>query len=167
VKAFAKGDAATPPRLVVHAARTVGAQQTNVTWKTAPMSRAEELAMFRAADVCLLSARWDGVALAIYDAIGLALPVIAPDAAPWNEHVRDGLTGFLVKCTAKPKGPGGIPDVDVAVRDLADAIRRLADRRVVAAMTQNQQHLRDSDYDWERTKSDYVRLLEYALTRRR
>ncbi len=118
-------------------------------------------------DVVLSNTRWEGLGLVFYEAIAFGKPLICPDFPPMNENVRDGLTGLAVPCRTRATAPSGIPAADARIADLARAIRRLADRRVVARMSRATLTMRDQDYDWARTRAGYLRLLALACASKR
>ncbi len=79
-----------------------------ITWKGAIDEVEAELL---AADLFVLSTRWESLPICIIEAMRAGLPVIASDVGGINELVVDGKTGLLV--------PAGSPD------DLRKAITRL------------------------------------------
>jgi glycosyltransferase involved in cell wall biosynthesis len=64
-----------------------------------------------AAQIAVLASRWEGLPLAVLEAMRAGLPVIASDVGGVSEAVSDGRTGFLV-----PRGAESI---------FADRLRRL------------------------------------------
>jgi glycosyltransferase involved in cell wall biosynthesis len=73
-----------------------------------------------AADVFVLSSVWEGVPLAVQEAILLGTPVVATDVGGMSELITDGVSGRLVR--------SGDPDalaaaMEVAISDAATAAR--------------------------------------------
>jgi glycosyltransferase involved in cell wall biosynthesis len=167
VKAFVKAKAPNA-RLVVKSTKPVPEKERishpHVTYEHGDVEREEYLRHLASVDVVLSNTRWEGLGLLFYEAIALGKPLICPDFPPMNENVRDGLTGLTVACSTRKPAPSGIPAADAKVADLARAIRRLSDRRVVDAMSRATLTLRDQDYDWDRTRADYLRLLHHATS---
>lgn len=170
VKAFLKAKARNA-RLLVKSTKPVKdklqVRHPQVVYHSQDVEREAYLEMLRGCDVCLSNTRWEGLGLVLYEAIAMGMPIICPDFPPMNENVRDGLTGIAVKCSTRKKSPSGTPAADVGVHDLAAAIRRLSDRREVERMSANTLLLRDMDYGWERTRQDYLQLLDFAVSHRR
>lgn len=172
VEAFLRANA-RGARLLVKSVRPVPEDERiddpRVTWHGEDLSRAEYLDRLRSCDVCLSNTRWEGLGLVIYEAIAMGLPVIAPDFPPMSENVRHGLTGLLVPLRRFGRGraPSGIPAADVSPSDLTDAVRRLASRETVSRMSANALRLRDDDYRWDRTRADFLGLLDRAVERSR
>ena len=169
VQAFVKANAPNA-RLVVKSTKPVPASDRiahpHVTYEHGDVEREEYLAHMATVDVVLSNTRWEGLGLLFYEAIAFGKPLICPDFPPMNENVRHGLTGLTIPCSTRKKAPSGIPAADANISALAKAIRQLSDRRVVDEMSRNTLRLRDQDYDWERTRSDYLRLLHLAKTGR-
>jgi glycosyltransferase involved in cell wall biosynthesis len=78
----------------------------------------EPAQMLAACDVFVLTSAYEGLPLAIMEALTLGLPVVATDAPGINEAVRDGVEAVLV--------PPGRPDLiaDALIRVLTDDRRR-------------------------------------------
>ena len=171
VKAFVKARAPNA-RLIVKSTKPVPEKERiahpHVTYEHGDVEREAYLAhMQNEVDVVLSNTRWEGLGLLFYEAIAMGLPLICPDYPPMNESVRDGVTGLTVACSTRKKAPSGIPAADANVRDLAKKIRQLSDRRLVEEMSRNTLLMRDQDFDWERTRADYLWLLDHAVRRTR
>jgi len=170
VRAFVKAKAENA-RLIVKSTKPVPEKariaHPHVTYEHGDVEREEYLAHLRSVDVVLSNTRWEGLGLVFYEAIALGLPLICPDHPPMNESVRDGVTGLTVACSTRKTAPSGIPAADANVRDLAKKIRQLSDRRLVEEMSGNTLLMRDQDFDWERTRRDYLWLLDHAVERAR
>jgi len=134
-----------------------------VVYHAADVERGEYLELLGSCHVCLSNTRWEGLGLVLYESIALGLPVICPDYPPMSEVVRPGVTGLLMPCSTRKKAPGGIPAADVSVRDVAAAVRRLSQPEVVAEMARNQRRLARFEMPWERTRDDFLRLLDVAV----
>lgn len=162
VRAFVKAKARNA-RLVVKSTKPVPEKERiahpHVAYEHGDVEREEYLQHLASVDVVLSNTRWEGLGLLFYEAIALGKPLICPDFPPMNENVRHGLTGLTVPCSTRQRAPSGIPAADAKVSALAKAIRQLSDRRVVDEMSRATRTLRDQDYDWERTRADYLWLL--------
>ncbi len=169
VKAFVKARAPNA-RLVVKSTKPVPDDQRvrhpHVRYEHGDVEREAYLEDLRASDVVLSNTRWEGLGLVLYEAIAMGLPIVCPDFPPMNEHVRHGHTGLVVPCSTRGRAPSGIPAADARVRDLARAIRTLSERRVVEQYGARTLEMRDQDYDWERTRADFLWLLAYGVGRR-
>jgi len=167
VKAFVKAKAPNA-RLVVKSTKPVPERDQishpHITYEHGDVEREAYLTHMRSVDVVLSNTRWEGLGLLFYEAIAMGLPLICPDFPPMNESVRDGLTGLTVACSTRKLAPSGIPAADANVRDLARKIRLLSDRQLVERMSRNTLLMRDQDFDWERTRTDYLWLLEHAVS---
>ena len=71
------------------------------------------------ASVYLTTARWEGLPLAVLEAMSLGIPVVASDVVGNRDAVEEGVTGYLY-----PLG-----DVKIAARLVEDAAR--LDRELV------------------------------------
>jgi len=80
--------------------------------------------LLRAADVFVLTSRYEGISVALLEAMRAGLPVIATRVGGVPETVRDGRTGLLV-------GPGDAPGLARAMCQLVDSeqLRREMGRR--------------------------------------
>jgi sugar transferase (PEP-CTERM/EpsH1 system associated) len=70
--------------------------------------------LLREADVFILTSRYEGISIAMLEAMGAGLPVIATRVGGVPETVRDGKTGLLV-------GPDDLPGLAQAMRQLAES----------------------------------------------
>ncbi len=163
VRAFVKARAPNS-RLLVKSVKPVPEERRvthpNVIYRSDNLDRDEYLELLRSCDVCLSNTRWEGLGLVIYEAIAMGQPVISPDAPPMSENVLDGVTGVLVPTKERGTAPSGIPAVECNGRALAAAIRRVADRSEWRRMRRHQLALRDSQFEWSRTRDDLLRLLQ-------
>lgn len=164
VKGFLKARAPNT-RLLVKSTKPVEERDRvvhpQVVYHAEDVEREAYLDLLSSCDVCLSNTRWEGLGLVIYESIALCKPVVCPDFPPMSENVRPGLTGLLMPCSTKQRAPGGIPAADVRPKDVAAAVRRMAEPGVLDAMTAATRRLRDQDFPWERTRDDYLRLLTY------
>jgi glycosyltransferase involved in cell wall biosynthesis len=112
---------------------------------------AEHLRELAGFDVCLAPARWEGLGLPLYEAIAFGQPVITNDAPPMNEPITDELNGLLVASRASGTAKSGIPAVEPDVRDLRDAIERLGDDTLRAALARGAVEVRDNERQWSTT----------------
>jgi glycosyltransferase involved in cell wall biosynthesis len=164
VKGFLKARAPNT-RLLVKSTKPIRERDRvvhpQVVYHAEDVERDAYLDLLGQCDVCLSNTRWEGLGLVIYESIALGKPVLCPDFPPMSEAVRNGLTGLLMPCSTKARAPGGIPAADVRAKDVAAAVRRMAEPGVLASMTEHTRRLRDLDFPWERTQHDYLRLLEH------
>jgi glycosyltransferase involved in cell wall biosynthesis len=75
-------------------------------------SRSDVPALLGALDLLVLPSLWEGLPLAILEAMAARLPVVATDVGGNSEAVVDGVTGLLVP-------PGDVPALSRAIRQLA------------------------------------------------
>jgi glycosyltransferase involved in cell wall biosynthesis len=75
-----------------------------------------------ACDLFVLPSLWEGLPLAVVEAMGVGLPVIATDVAGTPEAVESGRTGLLVP----PGDPGALADAVLALHDDEELRGRLA-----------------------------------------
>tara|TARA_Y100000034_G_scaffold25708_3_gene30546 strand:+ start:9988 stop:12516 length:2529 start_codon:yes stop_codon:yes gene_type:complete len=61
------------------------------------LSRAEFSDIMDRCDVAVYPSMWEGLGLPLYEALSHGLPVVTTDAAPMNEIVVHGVTGFICK----------------------------------------------------------------------
>ncbi len=61
--------------------------------------RADYLDVMRSADIFVNCSRWEGVSIALMEALALGMPVVASDINGNRELVEDGGNGFLVSTT--------------------------------------------------------------------
>jgi 1,2-diacylglycerol 3-alpha-glucosyltransferase len=120
----------------------------------------EHLQRFASCDVCLSTARWEGLGLPLYEAIAFGMPAITNDAPPMNEAVRDGVNGALVRSHPDGTARSGIPAVSPDVDELARAIERLADDDERARLAAGAREIRDTERRWERTVQGIGALVE-------
>ena len=123
------------------------------------VERGAYLDLLGSCDVCLSNTRWEGLGLVLYEAIALGLPVVCPDHPPMNEPVRHGLTGWLMPCSTRKRAPGGIPAADVSPRHVAEAVRAVCAPGVIERMRAATLELKATEFPWERTRDDFLRLL--------
>lgn len=60
------------------------------------LSRADTLAAIRTADVLLHASAWEGMPMAVLEAMAVARPVVASNIVGNRDLVQDGVTGYLV-----------------------------------------------------------------------
>ncbi|MGH9750997.1 MAG: glycosyltransferase [Candidatus Polarisedimenticolia bacterium] len=91
--------------------------------------RSDVPAVLRALDLFVLPSRWEGMPLALLEAMALGLPVVAARAVGTGEVVRDGENGLLVE----PGDVAGLAAAIVALRRNPERAARLgeAGRRAV------------------------------------
>lgn len=119
----------------------------------------EHMTLFAAADVCVAPSRWEGLGLHLYESMALGLPVITNDNPPMNEVVRDGENGLLVKGRHRGRAGSGIPAYVPSVRQLAAAMQATRDPERLAELRDGVAAARER-LSWDRTRSDYQRLVE-------
>jgi 1,2-diacylglycerol 3-alpha-glucosyltransferase len=119
----------------------------------------EHLRLFSSADVCLAPSRWEGLGLHLYEATAFGMPTITNDNPPMNEVIRDGANGVLVPGIPAGEAKSGIPAFDPDVRQLADAIERLADPDERHGLELGAREMRE-ELRWERTVEGYRELIE-------
>lgn len=79
---------------------------------TGAVSRAEALAAMRTAGVMLMTSRWEGLPLAVMEAMAMGIPVVGADVGGVPELIENDVSGLLI--------------LDRQPRSFADAIRLLA-----------------------------------------
>jgi glycosyltransferase involved in cell wall biosynthesis len=110
-------------------------------------------AVLRAADLCVAPSRWEGLPLAVIEAMAAGLPVVASRTAGLAELVLDGRTGRLV-------------DAEDAA-GLAGAIEALAaDRPLRRRMGDAARRRAEANYDLAANVAAHERLYEDVLARR-
>jgi glycosyltransferase involved in cell wall biosynthesis len=115
-------------------------------------SRAQVRAWLREADAMLFPSRLEGMPLAVLEAMGVGLPVVAARAASLPEVVIDGETGLLC------------PTDDV--HGFVTAIRRLRnDPLLWQSMQRASRAVAEHEYTEERAMADYLRLYAEVLAR--
>ena len=90
-----------------------------------PVAPTEMLDFYSAADILLLPSAYEGVSLAIYEAMAMQLPVVASDVGGQAELVTPE-TGFLVA-----KGEGDAPEVQAYVQVLLPLVQSQSLRQQV------------------------------------
>lgn len=90
-----------------------------------PVSPEEMLGYYSASDILLLPTEYEGISMAIYEAMAMELPVVASDVGGQRELVVPG-TGYLI-----PKGNGDIEEIQAYTKVLKPLIRDGAKRRSV------------------------------------
>lgn len=94
-----------------------------------PSAEPEEMIDFySAADILLLPSEYEGISLAIYEAMSMQLPVVAADVGGQSELVTPE-TGFLV-----PKGNGDVEEMRAYLNVLIPLIQNPDLRRQVASL---------------------------------
>ncbi len=89
----------------------------------AEVTPSEMRALQREADVTLFPSRFEGVGYPVLESLHAGVPVLATDAAPMNEIVRDGVNGLLIP--ASPAGFFGAQAIHDVDRDgLREAVER-------------------------------------------
>jgi glycosyltransferase involved in cell wall biosynthesis len=126
-------------------------QDERIELRLEDLPTAEHLRQLASFDVCLAPARWEGLGLPLYEAIAFGQPVITNDAPPMNEPITDELNGLLVASRASGTAKSGIPAVEPDVRELRDAIERLADDTLRAALAKGAVGVRDTERQWSTT----------------
>jgi 1,2-diacylglycerol 3-alpha-glucosyltransferase len=126
----------------------------------ADLPTADHLRRFASCDVCLGLARWEGLGLPLYEAIAFGMPVIANDAPPMDEPIRDGINGLLVRSHSDGTARSGIPAVTPDVGALATAIERLCDDDLRTELAAGARRIRDTERRWERTVEGIGALVE-------
>lgn len=120
---------------------------------------------FSSCHVCLCPARWEGLGVHLFEAIGYGMPVLSSDIPPINEVVVHGRSGLLARSHETGRRPGGIPIFDPDVDHLAACIEELADPDRLARLEETT--LEEARrLDFALTRADYLALAERALARR-
>ncbi len=109
--------------------------------------------LLRAADIFVLSSRWEGMPLAVIEAMMSGLPVVATDVGGVSEAVVHGETGFLV--------PMGDPDALALALD-----RLLADPALRRRMGEAGRRRALEHFTEERMLAETAALYERALSGR-
>jgi 1,2-diacylglycerol 3-alpha-glucosyltransferase len=125
----------------------------------------EHLRTFAGADVCLTPARWEGLGLPLFEAMGFGLPVITNDFAPLNEVIEHERNGLLVKSIENGTAQSGIPAYDPDVPDLTAAIERMADDDLRSRLAAGAREVRE-ERSWNHTVAGMGELIETATSRR-
>jgi glycosyltransferase involved in cell wall biosynthesis len=109
---------------------------------TFALRRPDALEIVRSADVFAFPSLWEGLGVAVVEAMALGLPVVTSDRAPLTDFVSDGDTGML----APPRDPAA----------LADALERLlADRARATALGTAARELVTTRFSAERIAGHY------------
>jgi 1,2-diacylglycerol 3-alpha-glucosyltransferase len=117
---------------------------------------------FSSCHVCVCPARWEGLGVHLYEALGYGMPMLTNDIPPINEVVVHGRSGLLVKSHEIGKRPGGVPIYDPDVDHLAECMQELADpRRVEQLAATTREEARR--FDFANTRRDYLELAERAM----
>jgi starch synthase (maltosyl-transferring) len=66
--------------------------------------------LLRAATVCVLPSRWEGMPNVVLEAMAAGCPVLATDVEGTREVVRPGETGWLLPCDSVPALQAGLVD---------------------------------------------------------
>ncbi|MBW4648112.1 MAG: glycosyltransferase [Kastovskya adunca ATA6-11-RM4] len=93
-----------------------------------PVEPEEMLSFYSAADILLLPTEYEGIAVAIYEAMAMQLPIVASDVGGQRELVTPE-TGFLV-----PKAKGGIEEVQEYLKVLTPLIQDAGLRHKVGSL---------------------------------
>ena len=80
------------------------------------VSPEEMVGYYSAADILLLPSEYEGISLAIYEAMAMSLPIVASDVGGQKELLKPG-TGFLI-----PKGCGDLTEVEQYLEALVPLI---------------------------------------------
>jgi 1,2-diacylglycerol 3-alpha-glucosyltransferase len=126
-------------------------QDERIELRLEDLPTAEHLRELAGFDVCLAPARWEGLGLPLYEAIAFGQPVITNDAPPMNEPITDELNGLLVASHPNGTAKSGIPSVEPDVRAMRDAIERLGDDTLRAALARGAVEVRDTERRWSTT----------------
>ena len=81
------------------------------------VSPEEMIGYYSAADILLLPSEYEGISLAIYEAMAMGLPIVASDVGGQKELLKPG-TGFLI-----PKGSGDLAEVEKYIEVLVALIK--------------------------------------------
>ena len=109
---------------------------------TFALRRPDALEIVRSADAFAFPSLWEGLGVAVIEAMALGLPVVTSDRAPLTDFVSDGETGMLT--------PPGDPAA------LADALERLlADRARATALGAAARELATTRFSAERIAGHY------------
>jgi len=105
-------------------------------------------------DAFVLPSLWEGLSIAMLEAMAAGLPVVVSDVAGAREVVTDGVTGLVVR----PGDPTALARVAERLLDDASLRKRLAQagRRLVL-----------QQFKWEKVVSDTVALYDRLLADRR
>jgi glycosyltransferase involved in cell wall biosynthesis len=122
-------------------------------------------ALFSSCHVCLAPSRWEGLGVHLFEALGYGMPTIASDIPPVDEVIRHGRSGLLVKSRQVGARPNGLPIYDPDPDHLAHCIEELADPSRLAELEAGTRE-EARRFDWSRTRSDYLALLNQGLTGR-
>jgi glycosyltransferase involved in cell wall biosynthesis len=73
-------------------------------------------------DVMIGIARWEGLGLHLYEAIGRGIPILGTDVNPINEVVGHHVTGALVDCIPRGKTSSDLPACQHSVSKITSAM---------------------------------------------
>lgn len=157
-----------PARLVIHAqaplascfAWTTGDEAGETLRLVAQDPRIEVVerevgapGLYRMGEVYVYPTRLEGIGLTMAEACACGLPVIATDAAPMNELVRDGVNGRLVAVAREERRWDGYywPMSICAVPNLTAAMQAYVDRRgELTRMRAEARAYAERHLDWKR-----------------
>lgn len=116
--------------------------------------RPDAVRVMAACDVFTMASRWEGLPVALMEALALGLPVVATDVGGVHEAMHDGVDALLV------------PPGDAAA--LADALRRVVEDAELRAKLADAAERRGADFDVHRAvdvlETTYHRLAPEAST---
>ena len=92
------------------------------------VSPEEMIGFYSAADILLLPSAYEGISLAIYEAMSMELPIVASDVGGQRELVTSE-TGFLV-----PKSKGDLAEVEKYIEVLVPLIKNQKLRRTIGKL---------------------------------
>ncbi len=88
-------------------------------------ARSDVKALLKAADLFIMPSRWEGVSIALLEAMSMELPVIASAAGGTKEVIEDGVSGVLIPVAT----PALLADRIMMLAKQAPEQRRLMGRR--------------------------------------
>jgi glycosyltransferase involved in cell wall biosynthesis len=120
--------------------------------------RAQLGELYRAADIFLLPSRWEGVPLAVLEAMAFANIVIATDVGAISEVVRNGRNGILVDSLRS--------DRDITT-EMVNAVTSVLENPVAFTEMRERAAASAFEFSWSRTASLLAKAIDETLAIRK
>jgi glycosyltransferase involved in cell wall biosynthesis len=148
------GGELTPGERTALLGKTETAGLTEVVQICPPVTAADKLTAFRWADAFVYPSYYEGMPMAVIEAMACGLPVVASKVGGLPDLVSNGINGWLVEA--------GHPD------QIADALYRLADSEALCRVMQRQSYQRAvEDFDFEKRVTQLVDIYASILEPKR
>jgi len=84
--------------------------------------------ILRRADIYVMSSEWEGLSIALIEALASGLPIVATDAGSNNEIVENGISGLIVPIKSPQELAKGLYDL-IANRETRESFSKAAAKR--------------------------------------